>query len=236
MSTLSEGLTKLVESELITKEWAEACPEAFQYFYDKIGPFLKDKEYYPESGKIFRALNECSPEALKVVILGQDPYHDGSATGLCFDNVRGTRKISPSLRKILQELVDDIGCRSIGPVRDDMFDVQGDGWLRHLPVQGVLLLNTALTVEEHKAGSHTKLWEPFTNQLIKDLNTKDDIVWILWGNHAKAYKELVTNKTHYIIEGGHPSPLNTSVPFAGGKYFSECNSFLKTVNKSPIQW
>lgn len=161
------------------------------------------------------------------------PYHDGSATGLAFDNLRTQKKLSPSLKAIIQEIQD---C----PTEDTIYfmseEDKTESFLGHLPEQGVLLLNTALTVEHEKAGSHTKLWKPFTEQLIKDIQKKDDIVWILWGNHAKSYKPLIDNKTHYIIEGGHPSPLNTSVPFAGGKYFSECNSFLRTVNKTPIQW
>lgn len=231
MSTLSEGLTKLVESELITKEWAKACPEAFQYFYDKIGPFLKGKDYYPESGKIFRAFNECPPKDLKVIVLGQDPYHDGSAIGLSFDNnydTEGKPFLPPSLNKILKEIQDDTG--------ESNYDTKKDSWLGHLPSQGVLLLNTALTVEPRKAGSHAGLWKAFTEQIIKDISKYDNIVWILWGNHAKSYKAQIVNNTHYIIEGGHPSPLNTSVSFTGGKYFSRCNNVLNLKGLKSIRW
>lgn len=230
MSTLSEGLTKLVESELITKEWAETCPEAFQYFYDKIGPILKESTYYPESGKIFRAFSECPPKDLKVVILGQDPYHDGSATGLAFDNLYNQEKISPSLLNIIKEIREDVP-------QEMYLDVENQkSHLQHLPEQGVLLLNTALTVEPRKAGSHAGLWKVFTEQIIKDISKYDNIVWILWGNHAKSYKAQIVNNTHYIIEGGHPSPLNTSVSFAGGKYFSRCNNVLNLKGLKSIRW
>jgi uracil-DNA glycosylase len=108
--------------------------------------------------------------------------------------------------------------------------------LSHLPEQGVLLLNTALTVEKSKAGSHTKLWKPFTEQIITDLQSKDDIIWILWGNHAKSFEPLITNTTHHIITSGHPSPLNTSVPFQGSDNFLETNAILRTLNKQEIKW
>lgn len=108
----------------------------------------------------------------------------------------------------------------------------------HWPSQGVLLLNTALTVSPGQAGSHTELWKPFTELVITALNQKDDLVWILWGNYAKSFKSYITNPTHTFIEGGHPSPLNTSKtnPFKGGKYFSRCNEILKSKNLPEIIW
>lgn len=226
----------LIAKEFLAPEWYEFS-DAFEHTHGILHEIVRrGQASHPAGENIFRALNECKPEDLKVVILGQDPYHDGSATGLAFDNkIKDNNwkllSRSPSLINIMLEMKNDI--------RDDLFDDESDEnstYLEHLPSQGVLLLNTALTVQHDKAGSHTKLWEPFTEQLIKDINKLDNIVWILWGNHAKAYKKLIENKTHYIIEGGHPSPLNRTVPFAGGKYFSECNSFLRTINKTPIQW
>lgn len=158
------------------------------------------------------------------------PYHDGSATGLAFDNDR-SRKSSPSLQNILKEMDDDLG---------EIMGWQGremsPSHLGHLPQQGVLLLNTALTVKRGEPGSHAELWKPFTNQLITDMQAKDNIVWILWGNHAKSFKPLITNATHYIIEGGHPSPLNRKQDFKGGEYFSKANKFLTSTNQTKIQW
>lgn len=112
-----------------------------------------------------------------------------------------------------------------------------DSFLGHLPPQGVLLLNTALTVELNKPGSHIDLWKPFTEEIIKYLNKQDNIVWILWGNYAKGFKDKITNTTHHIIEGTHPAARpNASIPFEGGKYFSRCNEFLQSVNLPPITW
>lgn len=228
----SEFVDKLIERKYLKEDWANFCPAAFNKVHDILNAIIyAGKKSYPEDINIFRAFNGCPVENLKVVILGQDPYHDGSATGLCFDNHASQQKISPSLKTIIKEIESDIK-------EDKTCRIRGDNsFLDHLPQQGVLLLNTALTVQAGKAGSHTKLWEEFTEQLIQEINSsKENIVWILWGNHAKGFKKYITNTSHYIIEGGHPSPLNTTVPFAGGKYFSECNSFLKTVNKTPIQW
>lgn len=212
----------LVKEKYLTQEWADFT-SAFSLITD---PLLFSNTY-PNNKVVFRALNECPPDKLKVVILGQDPYHDGSATGLAFDN-RIHQKLSPSLRNILKEIGEDVGVYDGGQ--------PSESYLDDLPYQGVLLLNTALTVEKGKAGSHTEQWKPFTTQLLTDIQKLDNIVWILWGNHAKSFKDLITNTTHYIIEGGHPSPLNRSVPFAGGKYFSRCNEFLKSTNQSPIKW
>lgn len=212
----------LVDSEYLAKEWSD-----FTSAFSLINPLVFTNSY-PDSKVVFRALNECKPEEVKVIILGQDPYHDGSATGLAFDNEMSVKKLSPSLRMILIEMAQDVGVHDGGQPQESYLD--------DLPIQGVLLLNTALTVEKGKAGSHTELWKPFTTQLLTDIQKLDNIVWILWGNHAKSFKPLITNATHYIIEGGHPSPLNRSVPFAGGQYFSECNSFLRTISKPVIRW
>lgn len=210
---------KLVSKGLLDSSWAEL--PAFDAV-DNILRLTLVENVYPSADKIFRAFNECPLDKLQVVILGQDPYHDGSATGLAFDNYIQQKKTSPSLQNILKELKKDT---------DYAWDGQ-ESALGHLPEQGVLLLNTALTVEKGKAGSHTTHWKPFTEQLIKDLQAKDNLVWILWGNHAKSYKKFITNKTQHILEGGHPSPLNTKGDFENGNYFSKANSLIS----NPINW
>lgn len=172
-----------------------------------------------------RAFRECPWDELKLVILGQDPYHDGSATGLCFDNLKGG-KISPSLRNILKKIENETGSRR--PY------LNSRSYLEHLPPQGVLLLNTALTVRKAKANSHSHLWEDFTNKVIENLNSKDNLVWILWGNPAKKYKTLI-NENHYIIEGAHPSPLARGKFFLSD-YFNTANNYLDSKNLGKINW
>ena len=211
----------------LNKDWEEFSL-AFKHFKQTILPEIKKAPFYPEPIRIFRAFNECELSKLKVIILGQDPYFDGSATGLCFENYIQQKKMSPSLRNILTEIKNDVG--------ESSWDGQ-EGALSHLPEQGVLLINTALTVKPNEAGSHTKLWKPFTDQIITDLQTKDNLVWILWGNHAKSFKPLVTNNTHLILEGTHPMPLAANRGgFFGGKYFTKTNEFLKSKNLKEIQW
>lgn len=228
-------IQRLIEEEFLTPGWHEFS-DAFEHVEFILNTVATREEMsHPAGKKIFRALNECKPEDLKVVILGQDPYYDGSATGLAFDNYYASGKnFSPSLSNIRKELESDLEEEYIKKLL--LTEFRSDSVLGHLPSQGVLLLNTALTVKHKLAGSHLRLWKPFTEQLIKDINKLDNIVWILWGNHAKSYKSLIENKTHHIIEGGHPSPLNTTVSFAGGKYFSKANEILQSINKDPIQW
>lgn len=214
-------------SRLLNSNWI--TPELEERFKPVQESWEKDANFYPALPLVFRAYNECLPENVKVVILGQDPYFDGSATGLAFDNHLSKTKVSPSLKNIIKELVDDTDGFS--------WNNKQRSYLDQWPSQGVLLINTALTVEPNKAGSHTKLWEPFTEQVIKDLQKKDNIVFILWGNHAKAYKKLITNESHYILEGTHPMPLAANRGgFFGGKYFSKANEYLKKTNQSPINW
>jgi len=199
------------------------------YFESILLPKLKTTDFFPEGRFIFRAFNECSYEDTKVVLIGQDPYHDGSATGLCFDNIFDRKKTSPSLLNILKELHSDVG-----PVPEDINNKTSD--LEHLPSQGVLMLNTALSVEEGKAGSHTALWKPFMDEVFQCLNQKDNIVWIMLGNHAKSYKSIITNPTHRFIEAVHPSPLSASRGFFGSKIFSRTNQALEELGLSPINW
>lgn len=164
------------------------------------------------------------------------PYFDGSATGLAFDNKINleSKKQSPSLKNILKELLNDVELTTPIWLKKEG---QEYSYFSHWPSQGVLLLNTALTVKPKEAGSHTKLWAPFTESLIAELQKKDNIVWILWGNHAKSYKKYITNETHHILEGVHPMPLAANRGgFFGGKYFSKCNDSLTSTGQQIINW
>ncbi len=187
---------------------------------------LNGIKVYPPEELIFNAFNLCSLDKIKVVIIGQDCYHGpNQANGLCFSVNEGI-KYPPSLRNILKEMEKDLGTKR---VNSDFSD---------LAKQGVLLLNSSLTVHEKLAGSHLKIWEGFTNNLIKHISDTIDrkIVFILWGNYAKNKKKYIDNR-HKIIEGTHPSPLSANRGgFFGNSYFSKCNEFLEKNNYSPIKW
>lgn len=218
-NNISNDWKKLLESEM-NKE-----------YYQKLKGFLT-KEYeidtiYPEVDNIFSALEYTPFKAVKVVILGQDPYHGPNQShGLAFSVKPGVR-IPPSLRNIYKELKDDLGC-----------DIPNNGYLEKWAKEGVLLLNTSLTVREGQANSHRNIgWEIFTDHIIKLLNEREDpIVFILWGNNARSKKKIITSKQHYIIESVHPSPLSASRGFFGSKPFSKANRFLKEIGKEPIDW
>ena len=185
-----------------------------------------EKVIFPEKKNIFKALSLTDYKDLKVVILGQDPYHgDREAQGLSF-SVPNDVKMPPSLRNIFKELKDDL---NITRTDSDLSD-----WAR----QGVLLLNTVLTVEKDKAFSHkNRGWEVFTDEIIKKINEIDrPIVYILWGTPARSKKNLITNKKHFIIESVHPSPLSASNGFFGSKPFSKTNEYLKKNNIEEIRW
>ena len=186
----------------------------------------KVKKIFPEKENLFRALKITDYNDVNVVILGQDPYHgEGEANGLCF-SVNSGVKIPPSLQNIFKELKTDL---NITRTNTDLSD-----WAK----QGVLLLNTVLTVEKDMAFSHRdKGWEIFTDKIIEKLNEKDDpIVFILWGSAARSKKALITNHHHMIIESAHPSPLSYYRGFEGSKPFSKANKLLKSVNKKEISW
>ena len=187
------------------------------------------KEVLPEAGSplLFQAFRETPFNSVKVVILGQDPYHDGSYNGLAFGNGEPDKdpseRISPSLRTILKEVkstYQEDAHPSLYP------------WAR----QGVLLINTAHTVVKGIAGSHIPLWANFTSTVIDTLNKRDDIVWMLWGSHAQQYIPLITNRTHSIIKTGHPSPLNRTNPFYESACFSKCDTELMSRGIIPISW
>ena len=184
------------------------------------------KKIFPEKKNIFKALSLTNYDDLKVVILGQDPYHgDKEAQGLSF-SVPNDIKMPPSLRNIFKELKDDL---NISRTNSDLSD-----WAK----EGVLLLNTVLTVEKDKAFSHkNRGWEVFTDEIIRKINEIDrPIVYILWGTPARSKKSLITNKKHLIIESVHPSPLSASNGFFGSKPFSKTNEYLKKNNIEEIRW
>ncbi|MCL1950067.1 MAG: uracil-DNA glycosylase [Turicibacter sp.] len=216
----------------LNTEWKTFLQDEFQkpYFQD-LTRFL-DTQYqnttvYPPKEEIFTAFNLTSLADVKVVILGQDPYHGPKqAKGLAFSVNDGVR-IPPSLRNIYKELVADIG--SPQPQGTDL-----SPWAK----QGVLLLNTTLTVEAGKPMSHAKKgWEEFTDHILQLINEKKDpVVFILWGKHAQSKKKLIDSSKHLVIGSVHPSPLSASRGFFGSKPFSKANEFLKANGRQPIDW
>lgn len=205
--------------------------ESKKEYFQQLQLFL-DKEYeektiYPKREDIYNAIYACELEEAKVVILGQDPYHgQGQAHGLSFSVQEGV-KIPPSLRNIFKEIVSDTGQ-----------EVNDHGNLDYLARQGVLLLNTVLTVPEGKPNSHAKKgWEKFTQAIIEACNQREEpMVFILWGNNAKEKLPFIDDTKHCVITSVHPSPLSASRGFLGSKPFSQTNDFLIKQGKTPIQW
>ena len=216
----------------ITGEWEKALHPEFKkpYYaqlYKKVLNAYRTETVYPPSTDIFNAFAFTPLEQVKVVILGQDPYHEpGQANGLCFSVHKGIR-IPPSLVNIYKEMSSDLGC----PIPEN-----GDltGWAR----QGVLLLNTVLTVRAHAANSHRGIgWEEFTDAAIRVLADQDrPLVFILWGTPARRKKALIYNPKHLIIESPHPSPLSASGGFFGSRPFSRTNDYLVRCGLTPIDW
>lgn len=198
----------------------------------KLREFLRSeisagKTIYPKGSEYFHALNSTPFEKVEVVILGQDPYHGpGQAHGLCF-SVRPGVRIPPSLVNIYKELQADLG---IPPARH--------GYLQSWAEQGVLLLNTVLTVEEGKAASHANRgWEEFTDRVVEVLNEKrDHLVFLLWGSHAQAKGRNLDRQRHLVLEAPHPSPLSAHRGFLGCHHFSKANEYLEQHHKKPIDW
>ncbi len=211
--------------------WDEVLNDEMQKSYFKyIREFIKEerlsKTIYPPAKDLFNAFKLTDFNDIKVVILGQDPYHgEKEAMGLSFSVRRGVRT-PPSLRNIFKELHDDLG---ITRTDTDLSD-----WAK----QGVFLLNTVLTVEKDKANSHKDIgWEIFTDFVIKQINDRlNNVVFILWGRQARDKKRIITNKTHYIIESAHPSPLSAYNGFFGSRPFSKTNNYLKEHNKKEINF
>ena len=199
-------------------------------YYQQLRQFLKaeysSRVVYPGMYDIFNALKYTAYEDVKVVIIGQDPYHEpGQAHGLCFSVQDGT-PLPPSLKNIYKELWDDLGVsRTSGCLTD---------WAK----QGVMLLNAVLTVRQGQAGSHAgKGWETFTDHVIELLNDREDpIVFLLWGGYARKKKALITNPAHKVLEAAHPSPLSAYNGWFGCRHFSKANAILGTWGKSPIIW
>ena len=216
---------------MINKKWDEVLKDEMKKpYFKKLGIFVKN-EYnhriiYPEYKNIFNALRYTDYDEVKVVILGQDPYHGkGEAHGLSFSVQEGVKR-PPSLNNIFKELYNDLGVKR---ENNDLTD-----WAK----EGVFLLNSIMTVVKDTPLSHKgRGWETFTDDLIKLLNQREKpIVFILWGSYARSKKELITNKNHYIIESVHPSPLSASRGFFGSKPFSKTNNFLVSHGIKPIKW
>ncbi len=212
-------------NQLLGQELEKSYMHELMTFLDKEGK--SGKTLYPQSQDIFAALNLTPFDQVKVVILGQDPYHGpNQAHGLCF-SVKPGVKPPPSLVNIFKEYKEDLG-----------FPVPDHGNLAAWAKQGVLLLNNVLTVEDGKAGSHhLKGWEEFTSKIIELLNEKkENLVFILWGSPAQKKAQKVDATKHYIIKSVHPSPLSSYRGFFGSKPFSQTNSYLKSKGISPIDW
>ena len=217
---------------MIDNDWlAELETEFRKPYYKTLYEFVKTEynttQVFPPADDIFNAFHLTPLSQVKVVILGQDPYHNvGQAHGLCF-SVKPEVEIPPSLVNIYKELQDDLGCY-----------IPNNGYLVKWAKQGVLLLNTVLTVRAHQANSHRgKGWEAFTDAAIQALNRQDrPIVFILWGRPAQTKKRMLNNPNHLILEAPHPSPLSAYNGFFGSKPFSQTNRFLQEHGEAPIDW
>lgn len=216
----------------ITNDWLNEIEDEFHKpYYKELNKFIKS-EYknhiiYPKAEDIFNAFNFTPLNDVKVVIIGQDPYHnEGQAHGLCFSVQPGT-KTPPSLVNIYKELEADLGTY-----------IPNNGYLKKWAEQGVLLLNTVLTVRAHQANSHQgKGWEQFTDAAINAINAQErPIVFILWGKPAQRKKAMLNNKRHLILEAPHPSPLSAYRGFFGCKHFSQANKFLEKNGIETIDW
>ena len=217
---------------MIQNQWLSVLKDEFKKdYYAKLFEFVKEeyatRKIFPPSEDIFNAFHYTDYDKVKVVILGQDPYHnDGQAHGLCF-SVKPGVEAPPSLVNIYQELKTDLGCY-----------IPNNGYLEKWARQGVLMLNTVLTVRAHEANSHRgKGWEQFTDAAIAALNKQDNpIVFILWGRPAQLKKSMLNNPNHLILEAPHPSPLSSYRGFFGSKPFSKTNEFLVSKGLEPIDW
>ena len=216
----------------IGNDWDKVLHGEFdKEYYRNLRTFLIDEyrnhRVYPDMYDIFNALKYTPYNDVKAVIIGQDPYHQpGQAHGLCFSVKKGV-KVPPSLVNIYKELNDDLGIK-----------IPDHGCLTSWAENGVMLLNATLTVREGKPMSHSgRGWEIFTDRVIQLLNEREKpMVFILWGNNARAKKSLITNRNHLVLEGAHPSPLGAHRGFWQGKYFSRTNDFLRSIGSEEIDW
>ena len=218
--------------QIFKNDWADLLNDELQKpYYQELRKFLiaeyRTREIFPNMYDIFNALHFTSYADTKVVILGQDPYHEpGQAHGLSFSVLPNVTP-PPSLINIFKELRADLGCT-----------IPNNGCLKPWADQGVLLLNAVLTVRAHAANSHRgKGWEIFTNRIIELLNEHErPLAFILWGNPARAKKTMITNPRHFIVESAHPSPLSAERGFFGSRPFSKVNNFLTSIGETPIDW
>ncbi len=216
----------------IDNDWLEVLKPEFakpyyRSLYDFINSEYRTRTVYPPAQDIFSALHLTPRHEVKAVILGQDPYHnEGQAHGLSF-SVRPGVEIPPSLVNIFKELHDDIGCR-----------IPNNGFLESWARQGVLMLNTVLTVRAHQANSHQGAgWEHFTDAVIRSVDELDHpVVFMLWGRPAQSKQTLITNPKHLVLRAPHPSPLSAYRGFFGCRHFSKTNEFLKENGMEPIDW
>tara|TARA_Y100001949_G_scaffold124421_1_gene106204 strand:- start:23497 stop:24192 length:696 start_codon:yes stop_codon:yes gene_type:complete len=217
----------------LEESWKAALKEEFaQPYMKQLGEFLRrekaaGKVIYPPGPLIFSALNSTPLEQVRVVILGQDPYHGaGQAHGLCFSVQPGVAP-PPSLQNIFKELKRDLN-----------LDVPSHGYLQYWADQGVLMLNTSLTVEQGMAGSHAKMgWQRLTDRIIEVISEKrSDVVFLLWGAHAQSKAKLIEPTRHLLLKSVHPSPLSAHRGFIGNGHFSRTNQFLKQRGLEPIDW
>lgn len=214
---MSRGVGKLV------------LPTAWQRFveYKTLPAYVESRKVCPAEGKVFRAFELCAPKDVRVVILGQDPYHTpGVADGLAFSTV-STNPVPPSLKNIFKEIASEYGT----PVRTnpDLSD-----WAR----QGVLLLNASLTVQEGQANSHANLgWHEFTDAVIRAVSENNThVAFLLWGNYARKKRDLIDTSKHLILESPHPSPLSAHAGFLGNKHFKKTNAYLEKFERGSILW
>lgn len=228
----------------IDPSWQTVLQQEFDKpYFELLTSFVRQqyrsKEIYPPGKQIFAAFDCCPFDKVKVVVLGQDPYHEpGQAHGLCFSVQQGVR-VPPSLQNIYKEIADDLGRPSscaTATVEGQQAGMSGDltGWAK----QGVLLLNATLTVEAHRAGSHqNKGWEVFTDAVIEQLaNKRENLVFLLWGAYAQRKAAFVDTKRHLVLKAAHPSPLSAYNGFFGCKHFSKTNAYLVQHGKQPIDW
>ncbi len=219
-------------AELIPTSWHNIVADEFnKAYFIELNKFLDhavtESEVFPPENQIFTALELTPYDQVKVIIIGQDPYHDNDqAHGLCF-SVNSGIKIPASLRNIFKELHNDLGI----PPNDC-------GYLASWAQQGILMINTTLTVEAHKAASHSgKGWEKFTDSIIRKISEKErPVVFVLWGGHAQKKEPLINNDRHIIIKSAHPSPLSAYRGFFGSRPFSKINDALETSGLEPIDW
>lgn len=218
---------------MIENDWLEPLsPEFRKPYYKKLYQFVKE-EYatrivYPPIGDIFNAFSFTPLARVKVLLLGQDPYHnEHQAHGMSFSVLPEQTEIPPSLQNIYKELQDDLGCT-----------IPKHGYLKKWADQGVLLLNTVLTVRAHQANSHRGMgWENFTDAVIQAVNAQDrPVVYLLWGKPAQSKIPMLNNPRHLILTAPHPSPLSAYRGFFGCKHFSKANEFLKANGEEPIDW